>query len=331
MTFLVFFFMLGFVGLVGLFVAFGKGRSSADYKLPALAVVAAVGVLQVVNVAVNSVHFIPAGEVGIVRTFGRITGQVSEGAKVTWPWQDVQKWDVKVRKIEPDSQCSDGTPNCLDAFSAETQDVFVTAAVNIQVNPEDIQKLARTVGTDYDSKIVLPRLYQIIKDTTVQYSSVEIAPNREQIRQEVRERLNAELSQFSINVVDLLLPNVDFRPEFKQAIEDKQIATQQAQTEANKVAIAKAQADQEIATAEGHAKAVAADAQGNADRLRIEAEGQADANKQITQSLTPELIQWQAVQKLSDKVQIALLPSGQGIIIDPGTLLAPSGLQSPGQ
>ena len=38
-------------------------------------------------------------------------------------------------------------------------------------------------------------------------------------------------------------------------------------------------------------------------------------------SLTPEVIQFQAIQKLSDKIQIALIPSGQGVILDPTTLL----------
>jgi hypothetical protein len=39
--------------------------------------------------------------------------------------------------------------------------------------------------------------------------------------------------------------------------------------------------------------------------------------------ITPAVIQFQAHQKLGDNVQIALLPAGQGIIIDPTTLLGP--------
>jgi len=74
--------------------------------------------------------------------------------------------------------------------------------------------------------------------------------------------------------------------------------------------ISRAQAEQRAATA-----------QGEADRLRIEAQGQADANRLINESLTPLLIQFQALQRLADNVQIALIPSGNGIIIDPATLL----------
>jgi len=51
------------------------------------------------------------------------------------------------------------------------------------------------------------------------------------------------------------------------------------------------------------------------------AEAQAEANRLLAESLTPALIQFQALQKLADNVQIALLPAGQGIIIDPSTIL----------
>lgn len=259
-----------------------------------------------------SVHVIASGEVGVVRTFGNITGQVGEGLQITAPWQTVEKWDIKLRTVLPESRCGDGTEHCLDAFSSESQDVFIRAVVNLHVDSKDVQHLARTVGKSYDERLVLPRLHQIVKDTTVGYRSVDIAPNREAIRQKVRERLKAELGDDSIAVDDLLITNIDFRPEFKAAIEKKVAAEQDALTEQNKVAIAEAQARQR-----------AAEAKGRADSIRIEAEGQAAANREINASLTPLLVQFQALQKLADNVQIALIPSGNGIIIDPATLLGP--------
>jgi len=91
-----------------------------------------------------------------------------------------------------------------------------------------VQQLYRTVGLNFFNVLVESRVIQNFKDETVKYKSVEIAPNRESIRKAVRERLEKELSPFSIEVVDLLLDNIDFNPEFKKAIEDKQIATQRA-------------------------------------------------------------------------------------------------------
>ena len=60
-----------------------------------------------------------------------------------------------------------------------------------------------------------------------------------------------------------------------------------------------------------------------AGALVAEAEGKAEANRLITESINPLLVQWEAVQKLPDDITIALLPSGQRIIIYPATLLRP--------
>lgn len=259
---------------------------------------------------VRSIQVVEAGQVGLVYRFGDITGQRDAGLAVIFPWEEFKTADIRIQKVRAEGECSNGLDECLEAFSSETQDVFVVATANISVNPSEVQTLYRTVGPDYVDKVVRPRLLQIIKDETVKYRSVDIAPNREQIRAEVRDRMRGELADFSINVDDLLIDNMDFRPEFKQAIEAKQIASQEALRQQELVAAKEAEARQK-----------SAEAQGNADKLRIEATGQADANRAINESLTPLLIQFQALQKLADNVTIALIPSGNGLIIDPATLL----------
>jgi regulator of protease activity HflC (stomatin/prohibitin superfamily) len=262
--------------------------------------------------AVFSVHVIDAREVGVVRTFGSITGQVGEGFQLTFPWQTVEKWNVRVQVIEPDTQCSNGAQRCMDAGSVDVQDVYVQGVLNISVNPSDIQDLAREVGQGYTDTIVRNRLYQVVKEVTAEYRAADILGQREAIRTKIREAMIAELSEYSVTVIDFLITNIDFRAEFKQSIEDKVRAEQEALAEQNRVEIARAQAEQRAATAEGEA-----------NRLRIEAQGQADANRLISESLTPELVQWQAVQTLADNISIALIPSGEGIIIDPATLFRP--------
>jgi len=262
------------------------------------------------SIILFSVHIVDAREVGVVRTFGSITGQVGEGFQVTWPWQNVETWNIRTQVIEPDTRCSNGSPKCMDAGSVDVQDVYLSGTLNISVDTRDVQQLARNIGQNYRETIVLNRLYQVVKETTAKYKAEDILSAREEIRSAVRGRMVTEMAEYSIRVDDFLITNIDFTDGFKKAIEDKVIVAQQAQAEQNRVAIARAQAEQRAATAEGES-----------NRLRIEAQGQADANRLISSSLTPQLIQFQAVQKLTDKVQIALIPSGQGIIIDPASLL----------
>jgi regulator of protease activity HflC (stomatin/prohibitin superfamily) len=243
-----------------------------------------------------SVHQVPAGHTGVVYEFGGIKGQVGEGLQFVAPWRDVLLANTQVQRRVFDK---------LNAFSEESQDVFVRASLNVRVSPQTIQQLYRTVGPNFFNVLVESRVIQNFKDETVKYKSVEIAPNRENIRKAVRERLEKELSPFSIEVVDLLLDNIDFNPEFKKAIEDKQIATQRALEEQQKIEGERHKAQQAIERAKGEGSAIL-----------FRAEKEAEANRKLAASLTPELVRYAMVQKLSDKIQVMMLPSGQNFILD---------------
>ena len=286
-----------------------------------------VGVLWIgFHTLLNTIVQVPAGHVGIVFTFKDITGQVPAGIHGIAPWKSVEDADTRIQRVRFGTENTQDAAavgpgdleraNTLVAFSSETQDVFIQATLNFRVDERDIQTLFTTVGADYFNKLVRPRVLQIFKDTTVKFPAAEIAPSRELIREEVRRRLREELTPFSIEVDDLLIDDIDFQPAFKAAIEQKQVATQDAQREEERIRQRTAEAEQ--------ARQVA---QGRADSIAIEADGQARANRSLSESLTDQLIQFQAVQRLSPNIQIALIPSGEGVIIDPTTLvggLAPS-------
>jgi len=228
--------------------------------------------------AVRSFHSVTAGHVGIVYQFGGIVGQKTDGFQTTWPWQSMREASVQVQRHTFDR---------LDSFSQETQDVYITATLNYEVSPGDIQRLYRTVGPDYFEKLIVPRVNQFFKDETVKFRSVEIAPNRDTIREQVRKKLKAELASSSIQVDDLLIDNIDFPAAFKEAIVQKQVATQNALREQQNVKRAEFEAEQVIARAKG----------------------QAEANKLIDRSLTQMIINYTLVQKLAPTIQTALVPS----------------------
>jgi prohibitin 1 len=234
-------------------------------------------------------HTVPAGSVGVIYQFGNITGQTGAGLVATAPWQGLRTANVQVQRFSFDH---------LDSFTSETQNVFISATINYQVSPKDVQRLYRTVGPDYFSKLVPNRVNQFFKDETVKYKAVEIAPNRDTMRTNVLARLKTQLAPYSIQVDDLLIDNISFSPQFTSAIEDKQIATQEAQAAKNRVAKAEFQAQQIIATAQGQAK----------------------ANLLKRQTLTPLLVQQNAIDKLNPNVQVILLPSNSNFLL-PSSLL----------
>ncbi len=287
----------------------GSARPDSPTADRGLLVMIAAGVLFVLwvglHTAAASIRQVEAGHVGVVYQFGSIVGQKDEGLQFIAPWQTMRTASVQVQRAHFEN---------IETFTKETQDVFIDATVNYSVSEKAVQNLYRTVGARWFDRLVEARVQNFFKEETVKYEAVDVAPNREPIRKAVLDRLAAELAPYSVTVQDLLITNIEFSPAFKSAIEQKQIATQDALREQERIKQREAEAQQ--------AKAVAI---GKADALREEARGQADANILLTASLSPELIQFQAVQKLAGNVQIALLPSGQGLIIDPTTFLKPIG------
>lgn len=296
-------FIAIFVTLAALFGLYASSRmrqssESGMQRASGIVRYVAIGVLTAGNLVIavwSSYYQVPAGSVGVVYQFGAITGQRSEGLQWVTPWQDLQIGSIQVQKHH--------FPK-LTTFSKQSQDVFIAATINIRVSPENVQKLYREVGPNYFEVLVVPRVQQFLKDETVRYDTVDVAPSREQIRNGVRQRLNEALGSDSIEVVDFLLDNVDFLPEFKTAIEKKQIASQQALEEEQKVAGVKYQADQ-----------VRARAEGEADARLINAKKEAEANNVLTKSITPELVQYLTVQKLAPNVSVMMIPAGNQFIL----------------
>lgn len=261
------------------------------------------------STAYSSIYQIPAGHVGVVYEFGSITDQIPEGLQFVPPWRKVTVQTIQIERHIFER---------LEAFSVETQGVFVRASLNVRISPTAIQELYRTVGQNYFDVLIESRVAQNFKDEIVKYRSVDIAPNRETIRQAVRVRLGTELSPYSVEVVDLLLDNIDFSNEFENAIESKQIATQRALEEEQRVLIVRHQAEQAVERARGEGES-----------LLVVARSQAEANRLLSESLTQELVQYSLIQKLADDIRVIIVPAGQSFIFDSEMLRTPPTTPAP--
>jgi regulator of protease activity HflC (stomatin/prohibitin superfamily) len=253
--------------------------------------------------AFRSFHSVNAGHVLVVRQFGEIVGQRGDGFQTIAPWQNAEEVSTQVesQRFQMDDRgTSEGAIGSGPAISEETQPVYAVVTLNYRVSDKAVQELFTDVGSTYFDKVVAPRVFQVFKNETVKFKSVAVAPNREQIRQAVQLELDRQLQSFSIDVVDFLINDLDFPQEFTQAIERKQVATQDALAARQKVEQSKAEAQQEIERARGQAQA---------QRLRAS-------------SLTDRNLQFEALQILKEAPpQIVFLPAGQGNLLDPSTFL----------
>lgn len=299
MIWLALFAILGIIGLISLICAFVA--ETGEGKAIGIVVAVVVAILQVPLFLFASIHSVPSGSVGIVYQFGAIVGQRDEGLTMTWPWQTVTTASIKEQKQ---------TFEDLAAASRETQDVYVTVSLNYSVSKDKVQGLYRNVGAGYFDILVQGRIRQILKDEIVGYDAIEVTQKRDEIRDAVKERLAQELAPYSITIINLTLDNINYSDAFNVSIEQKQVATQDALRALEIVKQKEYEAQQGVAVARGQA-----------DAQRIRAQGEADANAIVNASLTDKILQNNAITKLSDNVQIALIPSGQGLILDPSTIL----------
>lgn len=282
------FLILGVIGAIGVLIA-AFGRNDDPNSIPrgaGWAVIVVVAVLQIGLFIVSSVHVVDARNVGVVRSFGSIKGQVGEGTQFTWPWQSVEEWDIREQTVILE----------MEAASKDGQVVYTKVLLNFDVSTTDVQSLAREVGKNYVDRVVIPRTTQAIKELTDDFQALEIINKRPEIRLSAEKRLSDELAPYSLTIKSIIIENLDFSDAFNASLEEKVAAEQQALAEVFRA--------QQRVTA----------AQAEADSIKVRAEQQALANQLLTSSLTPALIQYQTIQNLSDNIQIMVVPSEGGFL-----------------
>lgn len=292
--------------LAGLIVIAGAVMLGGRYRPTGLLLIVGAAVAWVVMTFFLSLSTVDAGHIGLVRAFGNYVGTQDPGVNFKAPWQSVVEADVRIQsqKIVMDGRIEKGTGS---AVSKETQPVYAVVTLNFQVLPNEVLDLYKTVGAHYFDAIIEPRVQQVFKSQTVNYSTVDVAPNRESIRQAVQETLDAQLEDYGIQVTDFLINNLDFAEAFVNAITAKQVATQTALAAQAKVAQAKAEAEQAVETARGQAESTAINAKGEADAIRI---------KGAALRQNPQVLQLTAIEKINPTVQTIYLPSTSKFLLN---------------
>ena len=133
----------------------------------------------------------------------------------------------------------------------------------------------------------------------------------------VQESLNTKYGNQIVNIVSVTIGNINFSDAYNEAIEKKAQAKLAAETAeyANKQVTQQiqAEAEQKKITAEAEAEAKRIKAEGEAEAIKIKADAEAEANLKIAESLTPELIEKQRIDKWNGEVPV-VSGSGESII-----------------
>lgn len=313
------------------------GRTNDSIAKPIGWAVSGIAILLIILIVVfKSFHTVENGHIGIVKQFGSIVGTTGEGLVTTAPWQSIDEVSVRneIREYVMDDRREGGSGS---AVTKDTQPVFLDLVVNYSLVRAGAVPLYRETGGEYVERILDPAVYQVTKEVTAGYKATEFAANREAIRREIQEQLDAEVSQVktedgtmleAININSVSLKNVDFTDGLSKAIEETVQREQEAKREEAAVRIKEAQADQAAAVAEGEARAARAKAAGAADAVKLAAQAEAYRVRQEGQALAqnPEVLRLRAIEKLNPNVQL-IVPEDSTLVqgINGGTQVVPGG------
>ena len=229
---------------------------------------------------------IGAGERGVV--FNSTTGIenriMQEGFNFKIPFvESVVKMPVRIQN----------SSFAEDTATIDQQHLSMNVSVNWKLNPKKVNNIYQNIGDiDMVEKTVLTsNVQEAVKASVSKFNVTEIQGKREVVKMSIEKLLSQKLSKYDIIIYDVNISNFDPSPEYKQAIENKQLAKQDAETAVFLKQKAVAVSEGKIATAQGDAQVV-----------KINAEAQSEAQKLLQQSLTPELIQKMWIEKWNGAV-----------------------------
>lgn len=210
-----------------------------------------------------------AGERGVVMRLGKVQDTIlDEGIHPIVPIvTSVRRLSVRVQKNDLKS----------DAASKDLQKVTTDLTVNWHIDPNKVNKVFQQVGSEEQivNSIITPSVSEVLKAATAKKTAEGIIIERTELKAEIDKNLKTRLEAYGIMVDDVSLVNFSFSPEFSKAIEAKQIAEQEAKQ------------------ADFLALKASKDAAAEVNR----AKGQAESQRLVRQTLTPELLQKQAIEK----------------------------------
>lgn len=257
-------------------------------------------ILGAIIVITSVVGSVPAGYVGVTVTMGSVSPTVrNEGIYFKLPFvQSIRTMEARTQKVEWNNVNSP-----ISAASKDLQDVYILAVVTYHISPDRAPKIFQTIGMDYADKKVVPLTLNAIKTHTGKYNVAEILNNREKITNDVNKDVAAQLLANDIILENVSLVNIDFRKEYKEAIEQKQIAEKQVETQQYTLEKQALEAQQQVKKAEAdkQAKILAAEAEKQAKIL--EGEGIEEFNKKVTLSITEELLKYKELQNQEKAIE----------------------------
>jgi regulator of protease activity HflC (stomatin/prohibitin superfamily) len=297
--------MFVFVAVILIALAIALMKLFHLKTIPIIAILVALGIL-VVSLFVTQV---PTGFTGVLTTFGRVEDRTLEsGINFKFPWQKIITMDNREQRASFN----------FNAFSSDIQQTDVYGSINYKIDQQTAMTLYKTIGTDYSNTLISPRLLENTKVVFSRYTAENLISKRDILADEILELMQIDLEEYGIDVISISIEDIDFTDAFTNAIEAKQVATQEklrAQTQQEQATMeAEAQAERQRISAQAEADVVKIEADAEAYSTKARATAEAEANAKINASLTRELIDYVQANNWNGQLPTTFMGADSGTV-----------------
>jgi len=223
------------------------------------------------SLAQASIYDVRGGSRAVI--FDRLSGVkdtvMNEGTHFLIPW--LQKsiiYDVRTK------------PRNISTTTGSKDLQMVSLTLRVLHRPEVtmLPKIYQSLGLDYDERVLPSIGNEVLKAIVAQFDAAELITQREAVSARIRTDLLKRAGEFNIALEDVSITHMTFGKEFTKAVEQKQIAQQDAERARFIVEKAEQERQANVIRAEGEAesadiisKAVAKAGDGLIQIRRIEA------------------------------------------------------------
>ncbi|HJZ50061.1 MAG TPA: SPFH domain-containing protein [Roseiflexaceae bacterium] len=272
--------------------------------------------LVLLGLTVSAWRNISPGYVGII--FDKASHQVTTGAlEPGWAFinpftQAIQQYPVTIQTYSMVQKATEGQTTGDDSIkvqSNEGQQINLDVVIQYQVIKEEAGLLYQDWGgadiTTVEDRVVRQYTRSQVPVVASKYGWEEITSSkRDVINADISKGLDSEFAKRHMRLISFAVREVHLPQALQTALDQKIQAQQQAEQQKYQLEQAKVKAEQDVAQATGQANALKAQAEGEAQATLTRAKAQAEANRQLAQSLTPELIRYQQLQRWDGKLPI---------------------------
>ena len=246
----------------------------------AIATLVVLGLVVIATAA--SVAYVPAGHVGVVTLFGRVTGQVlPEGTHLIFPFKTVNRMAIRTVELKETASVP----------SEEGLIITLDTSLLSRLDPTKASEVYQKIGPSYIDVVVEPMLRSSIRAATAAHNANALYTGaREEVAKQVQKELESQLGTRGIIIENVLLRDIQLPPMLKQSIEAKQ----QAEQDALRMTFVLQKEKQE------------------AERKRIEAQGIADFQRIVAQGISPQLLEWKGIEATE---KVASSPNSKVVLI----------------